>query len=241
MLKEPLSNVLAIETSTQACSVALIHEGREIVRHELLPQKHAHRVLEMVEEVMAEAQIKSDSIDLLAYGEGPGAFTGIRIASGVIQGLALGWDKPVLAVSSLLAMAEQVTHQQAYSIDINWCVLLDARMNEVYLLKGKYLAGSKKLLCEEPLMLSPSKVADYVSDIGGCVGLGDVSQEYPDLVSLFSEWHSVLPEAISVARIAIKERDKSKTLKHGIPNPLYLRNHIADTIEERKIKALAKK
>jgi len=113
-------------------------------RYEILPQKHALRALEMVDEVLSESGMTGVEIDVLAYGEGPGAFTGVRIASGVVQGLALGWDKPVIGVSSLEAMAERVlselTSLETYANldEISWCALMDARMKEVYFQSGTF-------------------------------------------------------------------------------------------------------
>ena len=228
--------VLAVETATQACSVALIYQGQEYIRNEILPQKHAHRVLEMVDEVIGESGVSTDEIDLLAYGEGPGAFTGVRIASGVIQGLALGWDKPVLAVSSLLAMAESVLVDEYADSDVNWCALLDARMKEVYLLVGNYESGLRLLNSNEPVLISPSDISDYLDPAKTYVGIGDTQDEYPELNYSFVDWYSGLPSAVSIARLAQKKSIEAKSLDEMIPNPLYLRNQIADTIAERKLK-----
>ncbi|WP_321323235.1 tRNA (adenosine(37)-N6)-threonylcarbamoyltransferase complex dimerization subunit type 1 TsaB [Thiomicrorhabdus sp.] len=236
MLNAKSSSVLAVETSTSACSVALLHQGQEYIQHEILPQKHAHRVLEMVNQVIEEAGIKPNEIDLLAFGEGPGAFTGIRIASGVIQGLALGWDKPVLAVSSLLAMAEKVFSQQEPLEDTEWCAILDARMKEVYILRGKYILQTKELIADQPLMISPEQLKSFLPKNKSCIGVGDIKEIYPELVDYFEHWYEALPEAVSIARIAQNNDQDATNLKQEIPNPLYLRNHIADTIEERKNK-----
>lgn len=228
--------VLAVETATQACSVALIYQGQEYIRHEILPQKHAHRVLEMVDEVINESGVSTDKIDLLAYGEGPGAFTGVRIASGVIQGLALGWDKPVLAVSSLLAMAESVLIDKYSASDVNWCALLDARMKEIYLLSGTYQSACNLISSNEPVLISPHDIADYLDTSKAYVGIGDTHEEYPELSNSFIDWCSSLPSAVSIARLAQKKFTEAKSLDEIIPNPLYLRNQIADTIAERKLK-----
>lgn len=233
-----LQNVLAIETSTAACSVALIYNEKSYSCHEILPQKHAHRVLEMVDELLAQAGINSNEIDLLAFGEGPGAFTGVRIASGVIQGLALGWNKPVIAVSSLLAMAEERLSQINPEKDVRWASLLDARMSEVYLMIGTYQAKTKEIISDKPILIAPQEVTGYVPK--GCeLGVGDIEVEYPELKGLFNKWHSSLPNAASIARLAIIKADSASYLDSAIPNPLYLRNHIADTIEERKLKKLS--
>jgi len=240
MSKTIYPTVLAVETSTSACSVALIHEGKEYTQHEILPQKHAHRVLGMVEQVIKDSAINTNEIAALAFGEGPGAFTGIRIASGVIQGLALGWDKPVLAVSSLKALAERYFSENKLTQDTEWCAVMDARMKEVYILRGQYMAETKEIISEAPLMISPDKIQDFLPTELPCIGFGDIADIYPDITEQFSLWHTGLPEAVSVAKIAQLNIKIAKTLDEEIPKPLYLRNHVADTIEERKIKAKLK-
>ncbi len=241
--------ILAVETSTAACSVALLYQSKLYQRYEVLPQKHAHRLLEMVSEVMNESKLKGSSIDLLAYGEGPGAFTGVRIAAGVIQGLALGWDKAVVAVSSLEAMAEGVltTKRQVLGGDnandkneqpeITWCAIMDARMQEVYLQSGVYNSQTGSLQADSIELLSPvAAEARIVALDDKCIGLGDIKKEYPGLVKLFTDWTDTLPSASSIAKLALHSQQEAKTLTEKVPVPLYLRNHVADTIAERKLK-----
>ncbi len=241
--------ILAVETSTAACSVALLYQSKLYQRYEVLPQKHAQRLLEMVSEVMKESKLNASSIDLLAYGEGPGAFTGIRIAAGVIQGLALGWDKPVVAISSLEAMAEGVlsSKRQAFLVDntidsveppeMTWCAIMDARMKEVYLQSGVYNLQTGYLQADSLELLSPEVAESRIVALSGqCIGLGDVQKEYPGLVGLFSDWTDTLPSAASIARLAKDTQTEAKTLAEKVPVPIYLRNHVADTIAERKLK-----
>lgn len=241
--------ILAVETSTAACSVALLYQSKLYQRYEVLPQKHAHRLLEMVSEVMDESKLKGSSIDLLAYGEGPGAFTGVRISAGVIQGLALGWDKAVVAVSSLEAMAEGVltTKQQIFLEDnsndnleqseITWCAIMDARMQEVYLQSGVYNSQTGSMHADSIELLSPEAAEARIIALGGkCIGMGDIGKEYPGLVGLFTDWTDTLPSASSIARLALHSQETAKTLAEKVPVPLYLRNHVADTIAERKLK-----
>jgi len=235
------SSILAVETSTVACSVTLIRSGEVFERYELLPQKHAHRLLEMVDEVMLEAGMQGVDLDLLAFGEGPGAFTGVRIAAGVIQGLALGWDKPVVGVSSLESMAQRVISDSFDSLpeqgEIPWCALMDARMSEVYLLSGSFNKSTKEWLLSEAELLSPEQALERIHTLPkGSIGLGDVIKEYPDLVALFDTWLETLPSATAIARIALRTAQKAEIVEAQVPLPVYLRNHVADTIEERKLK-----
>ena len=197
----------------------------------------------MIDSLLSKAGIAAENIDLLSFGEGPGAFTGIRIASGVIQGLALGLDKPVVPVSSLLAIADSHFQQKEdYSeTSVDWVVMLDARMNEVYFLVGCYDVTDKRLMSEEVLLLSPemaqNKIAALTSSTGRrVIGLGDIDHEYPQLKECFDAWYSALPEASSIARLALQKTQDAKLLSEALPAPVYLRNRVADTIEERKQK-----
>ena len=99
--------ILAIETATEACSAALLVDNEIIDRFEVAPQKHGDLILTMVDELMNEAGVKLPQLDALAFGRGPGSFTGVRMATGVIQGLAFAVDLPVAPVSTLTALAHQ--------------------------------------------------------------------------------------------------------------------------------------
>lgn len=233
-------SILAVETSTLACSVALIYQDKMYQRYELLPQKHAHRLLEMVDEVLSEAGIEGQAIDYLAYGEGPGAFTGVRIAAGVTQGLSLGWDKPVLGISSLEAMAERVLAEHSSEPelgDVSWCALMDARMKEVYLQSGTFNAKKKQWQASEVRLVSPEEAERVIHNLEpNGIGLGDIAQEYPALKALFSPWFDALPTAVSVANIAQRLLLKGTPICQKLALPVYLRNNVADTIEERRLK-----
>lgn len=119
--------LLAIDTATEACSAAIVI-GEDIRhRYQLAPRQHAELILPMVDELLAEAGARLADLDALVFGRGPGAFTGVRIAAGVIQGLALGADLPVIPVSTLAALAQGTKPQHRYIISA-----IDARMGEIY-------------------------------------------------------------------------------------------------------------
>ena len=120
--------LLALETATEACSVALWVDGAVIERHALAPRRHAELVLPMVDAVLAEGGISRRALDAIAVGRGPGAFTGVRLAIAVAQGLALALDRPVLPVSTLAALA-MAAAQDAGAAPI--LAAIDARMGEV--------------------------------------------------------------------------------------------------------------
>jgi len=232
--------ILAVETSTVACSVALTINNQMYQRYELLPQKHAQRLLEMIDEVLCEAGIKGGEVGVLAYGEGPGAFTGVRIASGVIQGLALGWNKPVIGVSSLEAMAQRVLSERisleeyAHLDEVPWCALMDARMKEVYFQSGTFNLKTKQWRVSEASLISPKEVEKRFTLLEPhCIGLGDVASEYPSLSGLFSNWFETLPSAAAVAQIVQRMSLEDSLAYLPLALPVYLRNHVADTIEQR--------
>lgn len=121
--------ILAIDTATEACSVALLNGETIDAIFDICPQQHSQRILPMIDELLSKHGLKVTDLDALAYGRGPGSFTGVRIATGIIQGLALGANLPVIEVSTLAAMAQQNFMQHGYKRSK---VLIDARMQEVY-------------------------------------------------------------------------------------------------------------
>lgn len=125
-----MSRILALDTSTDACSVALDLDGRLYGEFVVEPRRHTHLLLPMVERVLAEAGVALSALDAIAFGRGPGSFAGIRIATGAAQGLALGADLPLLPVSTLAAMAVNARQQDTGCERV--LTALDARMDEVY-------------------------------------------------------------------------------------------------------------
>jgi len=239
-----MKTILAIETSTAACSVALLHQGQMFHIFEMLPQRHAHRVLEMVDEVLQQAKVTDAEIDYLAYGEGPGAFTGIRIATGVIQGLALGWNKPVIAVSSLESMAfsgvSKLLADDDKSTDnfvqpLNWVALMDARMNEIYWQTGTYDLNSHAWSAESAELLSEELIQARLAEKTARV-FGDIDAAYPSLVAQITDWQARLPSAKAVAELAEMKQTSAKFISEQVPLPVYLRNNVAETTAQRMAK-----
>ncbi len=121
--------ILAIDTSTEACSAALLYQGDIRERFELAPRQHAELVLGMADSLLAEAGLAPASLDAVALGRGPGAFTGLRIGAGVVQGIAFAAELPVVPVSTLAAMAQGALRQWGKGRVIP---AIDARMQEIY-------------------------------------------------------------------------------------------------------------
>lgn len=124
-----MTKILALDTSTDACSVALLLDGEVHEDFRVIPRQHTRELLPMVSELLARHQLKVTDLDAIAFGRGPGSFAGIRIATGTAQGLAFAAELPMLPVSTLAAMALQ-THRQSGAERV--VAALDARMDEIY-------------------------------------------------------------------------------------------------------------
>lgn len=124
-----MNNFLAIDTSTGACSIAIHWQGETYVHHEVLPKQHNAIILPTIQQLMSDADIKLAQLDALVCGNGPGSFVGVRIAAGIIQGMALGADLPVIGISSLQTLAQGI-YKQFEETEV-W-VIQDARINQVY-------------------------------------------------------------------------------------------------------------
>lgn len=127
--------LLALDTSTEACSVALLYKGEKTYLDELAQRTHTKRILPMVDEILVQSGIRLNQVDGVVFGRGPGSFTGVRISAGIAQGLALGADLPVIPVSNLTAMAQNAYEKYGVTQVLT---AIDARMNEIYFsqLKG---------------------------------------------------------------------------------------------------------
>ncbi len=151
--------LLGLDTTSDACSCALSVDGEIVERFQLAPRQHTELILPMVESALAEAGLKASAVDGLAFGCGPGAFTGIRIGTGVIQGLALGLGLRVARVSSLQALAQGVFRAHGYT---RVMAALDARMDEVYW--GVYEADANGIMqISEPDRLSPPEAVSLAA------------------------------------------------------------------------------
>lgn len=125
-------NLLAIDTALSACSVALLANGRLSVLREATPRQHINCLLPMIDTLLRENAVQLRQLDALAFISGPGSFTGLRIGMGVIQGLAMGADLPVLPISTLQALAQEAIEKKSVSADELIMPVIDARMDEVY-------------------------------------------------------------------------------------------------------------
>lgn len=169
-------NILVIDTATEACSAALSYQGQTLSRFEVCPQQHSQRLLPMVDELLADAGIGLTHLDALAFGRGPGSFTGVRIATGMIQGLAMGADLPVVPISTLATMAQQALDIYGHDRVI---AAIDARMDEVYVGRYKSYQGIIQLVDTEQVIAPELAVPG--AELSGWYGVGTGWQAYPQL------------------------------------------------------------
>ena len=217
-----MAQILALDTSTDACSVALQSDVGKFDRFEIAPRQHTHLILPMVEAVLSEAQLGVMDLDLIAFGRGPGSFAGIRIATGAAQGLALAYETPVVGVSTLEAMAWRALEEAPNSQFI--LAALDARMDEVYWCTYEVKNGIPSALHEERVS-APSDVSLEVQ--GPCTLAGSGVTYLRDRAAIQTRAQRSLPEVYPVARIMIKIAERELTagrvLKPEEAQPLYLR------------------
>lgn len=221
--------LLALEAATEACSVALLDGERLLLRHEELGRGHAERLLPMVDELLREAGLALEALDALAFGRGPGGFTGVRLATSVAQGLAFGARLPVVPVSTLRAVAQAALELEPAAGYVLACN--DARMQEVYWAVFRRGAdGLAQPLTEE--RVGPPGSVDFEVPAGQvCVAAGRGFAAYPQLAGRYSpscRLHArLLPEARMIARLARPEVEAGRTLAAHEAQPAYVRNDVA--------------
>jgi len=226
-------NLLAIETATEACSVALMIDSALIERHEIAPRRHAELLLPWIDALLAEAGISKTQLDAIAVGRGPGAFTGVRLAIAAAQGIALALDRPVLPVSSLAALAIEA---QANSGDAVLAAI-DARMGEVYL--GSFVIDQSRLpsAIDDERLCSPARpfIPTRESWIGVGTGFAAENDALQSALAgrLTHVMAAALPRASAIARLAGPAYRRGEAIPADALQPAYLRDKVAQTLIER--------
>jgi tRNA threonylcarbamoyladenosine biosynthesis protein TsaB len=219
--------ILALETSTEYCSVALLLGERCLTREVRAGQSHSELVLPMVDEILLESGVSLQSLDAIAFGEGPGSFTGLRIACGVAQGLAFGADLPVAGVSTLAALAAAVASPRVIAC-------LDARMGEVYCAsyrcdQADWARSGVTALCK------PGEVP--VPEGSGWVGCGSGFEVYGDILRARLPVDRVVPglypHAREIARLAESVVAAGNAIAPELAAPIYVRDKVALKTVER--------
>lgn len=225
-------NLLAFELSTEACSVALHVEGRVLERFEIAPRRHAALALPWAEALLDEAGLKRAQLDAVAVGRGPGAFTGVRLAIAIAQGIALALDRPLLAVSTLQALALRAPDDAEQVL-----AAIDARMGEVYVARYRRVAGLLELQGSEQV-LAPQAVALPAGVRCHGVGTGFAAADGVLVTHLGGALHSVdaaaLPRACDVLTLAVPAFARGEGVAAERVEPAYLRDNVALTLVEQQ-------
>lgn len=219
--------ILALETSSQACSAALSIDGETRERFQIAPRGHGDLILAQVDELMAQAGIRPAELDGLAFGRGPGAFTGVRIATSVAQGIAFAAELPVLPISSLEALAAASRRQWG---DEAVACAIDARMGEVYWAAYRFESGQWRQAIGE-CVVAPGRVDTPDGD--DWVGVGTGWQEFPDVLATSTGGRisvrdaAMLPQAQDIASLGERDFSLGKGLPAEQALPVYLRDDVA--------------
>lgn len=219
--------ILAVETSTEHCSVALHQSGEVSALGELAGQRHSEILLGMIDRLLAEAGCGLRDIGGIAFGAGPGSFTGVRIAASVAQGLALGLEIPVVPVCTLEALAEASKHDRV-------ACALDARLDEVYFAAYERQGDQWRALVEPCL----SAIGELPRLPGtGWTGVGSgfaiLDQELAHHLQLSDTHPQRFPEAAAVAALGARLLASGGGVDAAAAQPLYLRDKVAMTTLER--------
>ena len=222
--------ILAIDTATEGCSVCLWQDGESLSQLEVQARKHAELILPMIDNILDQAGVGLSQLDALAFGRGPGAFTGVRIATGVIQGIAYGTDLPVVPISTLRALAQRVYSEQHADKVVS---AFDARMQEVYIGAFKLDADALMQPVMDEMVIKPDQLkfnqvidADWVG-----AGSGWAVYENALTTSLGTELKHIYTDMITradeIAVLAVTDYKLGKAVAADQALPVYLRNEVA--------------
>lgn len=224
------ARILALDTATEACSAALLNQQQIDARFEIAPRDHTQRILPLVQELLQAQSLALSALDALAFGRGPGSFTGVRIGIGIAQGLALGANLPMIGVSSLATMA-----QGAWRLAGATRVLaaIDARMGEVYWAEYQRDEQGEWQGAESEAVLKPEAAQARIAQLSGewaTVGTG--WQAYPQLLAGTTGAQLLtttvtLPAAEDMLPLALSAWQRGDSVAVENAEPVYLRNEVA--------------
>ena len=226
--------ILGIDTATESCSAALLLERRLLERAQRLERAHAQVILPLVDELLAEGGAQLGTLDAIAFGRGPGAFTGVRLAATVAQGLAFGAGRPVVPVSDLRALAQRALDEDRALARVLVCT--DARMREVYW--GCFERSSDTFVgpCREERVSAPADVrlpsawGPAGQGAGRLAGVGSGFAAYPELCGKFPfdvVMQGLLPRAAEIVQLAVPEVAAGRVFPPEQALPVYLRDDVA--------------
>lgn len=226
--------LLAVETSTDACSAALFIDGEILEKFALAPREHTKLILPMVDELMADAQLKPQQLDAVGLSRGPGSFTGVRIATGVAHGIAFGADVPVVLVSTLAAIAQGFFNQNPAG-NVSFTAM-DARMDEIFW--GVYqrnVFGLAELLGEEAVTPAASAVFPEVCGFGVGSGWAVHAEILKNRLAkqVLGVVSDIWPHASCIAQLGAYDFTNGLAAPVEQAMPVYLRDKVAKKQSER--------
>ena len=218
--------LLALDTATEACSAALYIDGEIAQRYQLAPREHTQLILGMAESLLNDAGVKISELDALAFGRGPGSFTGVRIATGVVQGMAYAADLPVVPVSTLASIAQAAYEEHAR---LHILSAIDARMGGVYW--GAYQVENGLVVLQgEEMVTTPDQVpvpkGQWVGAGSGWKGHKEALTERLGAI-VTQQFDDYFPQSKTIAQLAAHDFQQGLAVEAAQAVPVYLRNDVA--------------
>ncbi|GAC1696505.1 MAG: tRNA (adenosine(37)-N6)-threonylcarbamoyltransferase complex dimerization subunit type 1 TsaB [Steroidobacteraceae bacterium] len=225
--------ILALDTATENCSAALLIDGQLRAAEELIERGHAGHILPMIDSLLRAARVRLTDLSAIAFGRGPGSFTGVRLAASVTQGLACGAGLGVVPVSDLRALAQRALELPAAPQRVLVCN--DARMHEVYWACFERAPDGFAMTVGGEHVSSPARVvfpAAWRDAAAPVLGVGSGFASYPELgaamlASVSIAGGRLLPRAAEIARLAVPEVSGGRTFRSEQALPVYLRDDVA--------------
>jgi tRNA threonylcarbamoyladenosine biosynthesis protein TsaB len=225
-----MTAILAIETSTDACSVAVYRDGQCQQRHELAPREHSQRLFGMLNELLPHGRLNEQGIEAIAYGCGPGSFTGLRIAASAVQGLAFANSLPAIPVSTLACQAATALRLGVIDGDKPVLSTLDARIKEIYAALYDFADGIPRLQWG-PVACAPGALyLDRCNEVAQALGSGCqfVAEFPPDLAAvLHTRLPAIVPEARDLIPTALQMLRLGEVQSAAQVQPVYVRDEIS--------------
>lgn len=221
--------ILALDTATEACSVAVWNNGTITHHGEVCPREHTQKILPMVQDILDRSGLTLAQCDALAFGRGPGSFTGVRIGVGIAQGLALGAALPLLGISTLMTLAEGARRVHgAHQV----LTAIDARMDEVYWAAWRYEDDAGWQAVQAEAVLSPEQAHARIGALEGeWFTAGSGWDRWPNMANgtkvIVRGSEITLPDARDMLPLAIRQWEQGATLEVAQAEPVYLRNEVA--------------
>lgn len=218
-----MPKILALDTATEACSVAIYLDGEVREHFDIIPRQHSQRILPMIQAILVEHGLSVTAMDAIAFGRGPGAFTGVRIATGVAQGLAFAADLPVIPISTLAALSQLGLRQYGAQ---HVLAAIDARMSEIY--QACYTSDNGVMVLQGSEQVCAPEAVPVMLSMNSWVGVG-TGWQYRDRIALTVHqcYPDELPHAADIALLASVAFADGDVVSAEQALPVYLRDDVA--------------